>query len=305
MTVSTSRRHFLGTTGSGIAAAAYVARESCLLKADPLGLPIGLQLFTVQQEIRSDLEGTLRKIAEIGYRQVEGGARDRTPLEYRRALDAAGLHCQSGGVSSQLLITDPDKAIEAAHVIGLKYVTASAQVRDRSRLKAPGDITRIMTLDDFKFTAEQLNRIGEAAKAAGLQLVYHNQHQEFRKYDDVPAYDHLLSWTDLDMVKMEMDCGWVTLAGYDPVEYLSKYPTRVALLHVKDEQPGFEPSTGLTKAALTTEVGNGVIDWKRVFTAAKIAGIRGYYVEQEPPFTAHPPLVAIKISYDYLHSLKV
>src|ERR1700722_18028533 len=298
MTTLSSRRQFLGTAGMAVAAASR-------LNADPLGMPIGLQLFTVQQDLRTDFEGTLRRIAEIGYREVEGGARGKTPEEYRQALNAAGLHCPSGGVSSQLLLTDHDKAIEAAHLIGLKYVTASAQVEDRSRLKAPGDIARIMTLDDYKYTAEQLNKIGEAAKKADLQLVYHNQHQEFRRYDDVPAYDHLLSWTDHDTVKMELDCGWVTLAGYDPVEYLAKYPTRIALLHVKDEQPGFQPSTGLTKAALTTEVGNGVIDWKKVFTAAKKAGIQGYYIEQEPPFTAHPPLEAIKISYDYLHNLKM
>jgi len=120
----------------------------------------------------------------------------------------------------------------------------------------------------------------------------------------VAAYDVLLKGTDPALVQFELDCFWVTRAGYDPVAYLNRYPCRFPLLHIKDESPGYPPTaTGPTPAAAFTEVGRGKINWKRIFKAALKGGLRHYFVEQDE--CAVPPLQAIRISYDYLQKLKV
>jgi sugar phosphate isomerase/epimerase len=158
------------------------------------------------------------------------------------------------------------------------------------------------TADDWRWNTEQFNKIGAQVKKAGLQFGYHNHGVEFREFDGKIAFDELLHNTDPDLVVMEMDCGWVANAGFDPVDYLTRYPKRFHLLHVKDLQKGFKANTGFDIHG--TEIGHGTLDWPRIFKAAKSSGVKGYFVEQEPPY-ARPPLEEIKISYDYLHQLKM
>ncbi len=119
------------------------------------------------------------------------------------------------------------------------------------------------------------------AGSAGIQFAYHNHNHEFRVYDGVIAYDQLLSSTDPALVKMELDCFWMTFAGKDPVEYMHKYPGRFPLLHIKGLKAGYKPTTGHFEGNPFTEVGNGVIDWKRIFEAAHVGGMKHYYVEQD------------------------
>ena len=166
-----------------------------------------------------------------------------------------------------------------------------------------------LTLDDWKWNAEQFNKMGEPIKKAGLQLGYHNHNFEFRKFGDVTGYDEFLRHTDPELVALELDCGWMTVAGLNPVTYLTKYPGRYRLLHIKDFKKGFTPSTTLMgdagSAAVPTELGRGAIDYTRILGAAFSGNIRALFVEQEPPFKEMPALEAIKVDFDCLHNLKI
>jgi sugar phosphate isomerase/epimerase len=148
------------------------------------------------------------------------------------------------------------------------------------------------------------NKAGETTQKAGIQFCYHNHNFEFTKYGDTTAYDYLLQSVDPKLVKFEMDCFWVTHAGHDPVAYFKKYPGRFPLLHIKDMKD--HPSASHTldaKMGLFAPVGQGTIDWKRIFVGAKVGGMKHYFVEQD--YCEQPPLEAIKISYEYLSNLSV
>ena len=155
----------------------------------------------------------------------------------------------------------------------------------------------------WKTTAALFSRLGQLCRTAGIQFTYHNHNSEFRVFDDVPGYDLLLRESDLDLVKMQMDCFWVTFAGRDPVDYFHRYPGRFPLLHIKDLKPGYPPTTGEFEGNPFTEVGRGVIDWKRIFAAAPTAGVQHYYVEQD--MWDRPSLESARISAEYLKKLVI
>ena len=305
------RRQFLRQTATGIAAAACWSAAPTVLGADPLGLPIGVQLYAVKDELHENFFGTLKRVAIIGYKEVETYEfGDKSASEWRQAFDGLGMRCPSAHC---IQIDDTEdklkRTMDFCGELGVKYaICASPRLKDPARLHAAGSsgaaIHDLMTLDDWKWNAEQLNRIGETAKKSGLQLGYHNHNGEFAEYGGVVAYDELVRLTDPKLVTFEMDCGWVAAAGADPVKYLQKYPRRIQLLHIKDQRAGNKPTTG-KGAGPTTEVGRGTIDWKGLFTAAKQADVKHYFVEQEPPYNEMPPLDALRVSYNFLHDLKV
>jgi sugar phosphate isomerase/epimerase len=163
-----------------------------------------------------------------------------------------------------------------------------------------------LNVEDFKTIAKRCNEMGAQAKKAGLQFGYHNHNFEFKPQSGGEvAYDIVLRETDPDLVKFELDCGWMAAAGHDPVAYLTKYPKRYRLLHIKDFQPTASPSTSLDESVRpkAAELGRGHVDYKPIFAAAKNTEVELYYVEQEPPFTTTPAMEAIKIDYEYLHAL--
>ena len=299
------------TTAAGVAGAAYLSSGVPGLRADPLGLPIGVQLYTVGDELKENFFSTLKRIAIIGYKEVEmAGFLDKKAAELRQAFEQLGLRCPSAHCVQTDQSEDKLKStIEFCKEVGIDYmICASPSLRDPKRLKSASGagalIDDVMTLDDWKWNAERFNQIGELTKKSGIQFGYHNHNAEFTEYGGAPVYDELIRLTDPELVAFEMDCGWVVAAGHDPVEYLEKYPRRIQMLHVKDEKAGYKASTG-KDAGPTTEVGRGKIDWKRVFSAAKGANLKHYFVEQEPPFEEMPPFEALRASYDYLHDLKV
>jgi sugar phosphate isomerase/epimerase len=148
------------------------------------------------------------------------------------------------------------------------------------------------------------NKVGRQITKAGMNFAYHNHALEFKTFSyGTTGFDVLVQNSEKGTVNYELDCGWVTYAGHDPIALLKKYSDRVKMLHVKDQKAGFPPSIGFGGAP-TTEVGKGIVDWKGVFETAKQANIKHFFVEQEPPFTEMPPLDAIKVSYDYIHALK-
>jgi sugar phosphate isomerase/epimerase len=163
-----------------------------------------------------------------------------------------------------------------------------------------------MTIDDYKSLADYYNRLGEQAKKADLQLVYHNHNREFRPLKNgTTGYDQLIHSTDAKLLKLELDCGWMRAAGHNPFAYLTRYPERYRMLHIKDFKLIPKPSFGNNSEPKPTELGRGSIDYKPIFAAAKKSGIEWYFVEQEPPFGDMPAMQAIQVDYDYLHNLRV
>jgi sugar phosphate isomerase/epimerase len=260
----------------------------------------------VRGQAAKDFEGTFKEVAAIGYQEVElYSFFDRKAAEVRRALKGAGLKCVSAHYGVPALREGLAANIDDAKELGLQFMICPFPgVADPARLKAGGpSFTDSLTLDDWKWNADLFNRVGERAKRAGLRFGYHNHHIEFREFGGVTAFDELLHRTDPDLVTIELDCGWVKVAGLDPADFIAKHASRVGLLHVKDVEAGPAPSTRFGPAVRFAEVGRGSIDWPKVFEAARKAGVRRYYVEQDT--TERPPLEAIKISRDYLHDLKV
>lgn len=260
----------------------------------PAGLPIGLQLYSVGDDLQRDVPGTLRQVRAIGYKRVEtAGFAGLTARAFRAQLDQARLVCPSTHLPVGNHELEP--LFEDAHTVGAEYVVSSALFSSKSQ-----------TLDDYLGMADRLNDLGRKAKDAGLQYAYHNHNFEFRKLDgDRIGYDVLLKRTDPELVAFELDCGWMVAAGYSPVEYFRQYPGRYRMLHVKDFVATKGPSTSLAKDERPqgTELGRGHIDYKPILLAAAEAGIHDYYVEQEPPFLDMSALAAVKVDYQYLRAL--
>jgi len=284
-----------------------------------MNTPIGLQLYTVGKEMDADPFGTLKQVAAIGYKTVELSPMSKVPLaDLRKGLDDVGLKTPAGHYLLPDLMNKLDQNIDAAKQLGQQYMIVTVPwVADPSRVKADPAAGQIafflaviqsLTLDDWKWNAEQFNKVGEQVKKAGLQLGYHNHNFEFRQYDSTTGYDEFIRLTDPNLVKLELDCGWITVAGHDPVAYLTKYPDRYRLLHIKDFRKGFAPTTTLMSqgpnAPVPTELGRGAIDYRKVLAAASKGQIDAMFVEHEPPFKDMPALEAIKVDYDYLKNLQ-
>ncbi|MGA2188659.1 MAG: sugar phosphate isomerase/epimerase [Steroidobacteraceae bacterium] len=300
-----TRRLLLQIGGPALALSAWNSR---LLAAPAAGvdLRLGVQLWTVKDELQRDYGGTLRQLAHMGVRRVElyqlgGPPAART----RRALAAAGLECISAHVRLWELDAGLQDKIERAHEIGIRTLVVPVPwlPPDALRRALAGDMLRVLaeetTLDTWKRTAELLNSYGEQLQKAGLALAYHNHNIDFRQFGDQVAYDLLVESTDAKYVRLEMDCGWVASAGRDPVVYLQRWPQRYMALHVKDVKAGFV--TNVAMQTSPTEVGSGVMKWPEILQAAYTAGVREYYIEQEGPFI-RPPLESVQISVDYVRS---
>ena len=305
----------MGLPGTGLAAAQpFFART---------GLPIGLQLYTLADQAKADLEGTLRAVAAIGFKTVElAGYVGRTPAQLRAALDAAGLSTPSAHVQVQAqsgessLDGDLSRLADEAHILGVKRIVMPIfYTPERFDLKPRageafgqtlGRIGGAMTADDWKFNADFLNAKGAVLAKAGLKLAYHNHNPEFRPLADGKpgartGYEILLAQTDPALVGFEMDAGWVAAAGQDPFALLKAHPGRFVAMHVKDIKATTTPNFVFVQNP--TEVGSGMIDWRRLLPAAHAAGVRDFFVEQEPPF-AHSRLESVGISYGYLAGLR-
>jgi sugar phosphate isomerase/epimerase len=269
--IGSTRRDFLKKSGVIAAAACAGAGK---LAADPLPMPIGLQLYSVRDLLPKDFDGTLQKLSEAGFKEVEAaGYYDKTAVEWKHAMDQAGLRCISTHHPLPLLKLHEDELIDYAKTIGLQYMICSSPMHRDAAVKGP------MTLDDWNWVADEFNRIGAKVKAAGMQFGYHNHMPEFDKQDGVVFYDRLLQRTDPKLVVFEMDCGWVMAAGRSPLEYLPKMPSRFPLLHVKCMSRG---SDGKYHSVV---MGRGIPDYHPIFATAK--GLKHYFVEQEE-FTTDP-----------------
>jgi sugar phosphate isomerase/epimerase len=301
-----SRRSFL-KTASATAACAALWSQAPQLWANPLGLPIGLQLYSVRDLLPKDYEGTLRQLGALGYREVEAaGFFGRSPSEVKQAMDHAGLNCVSAHYPLKDLLPKLEETIQFGKDLELKYIVcASPWLKDPSSVKDPGSraAREKMTLDDWRWNAEQFNRIGERVNAAGIHFAYHNHTAEFRSENGVVFYDELMRATDPAKVRFEMDCGWVVVGGKNPVDYLTRYPTRIFMLHVKEFNMKMNGWTPGPEPPPSTEMGRGSIDYRPIFEAAKKARIEHAFVEQEE--FDMPPMEALKIDADYMRALTI
>jgi sugar phosphate isomerase/epimerase len=300
---SISRRSFLraaGMTGMAAFAASSLPRAAW---GSPMGLPIGIQLYVVGKPLAEDAPGTLKQLHAIGYREVEtAGFGKYTAKEFRGLLDDAGLVCPSAHLN--LLAPDPSPLFADAHALGATYATSSILREPNRNPTNPNAPLPPVGVDGFKRTAARMNELGAKAKQAGLRYAYHNHNFEFERLSSgETGYDLLLKETDPELVYFEIDCGWMTVAGLNPVDYMRKYPKRIRMLHIKDFKPIPHPTTDLRGPGRPTgsELGKGFIDYAPIFKEGRKIGIQHCFAEEEGPYEV-PQLEAAKVDYQYLAS---
>ncbi len=274
------RREFVKTlAAAGVAIAVPHARR--ITPAARLD-KVGIQLYTVRDQMKADFEGTLAHIAQIGYQEVEfAGYFDHTPADVKAILDRHGL----AAPSTHIAFENDDQwktALAAAKTIGHEYIVMPWIPQERRK-----------TLDDWKNFAQVFNHAAQMAHDAGIQFAYHNHDFEFPKMEGQVPYDVLLQNTDPKLVQLEIDLYWITKAGQDPLAYFARWPGRVPLVHVKD-------SAGPPEHKMT-DVGQGKIDWKRIFAKREQAGIKHFFVEYDQ---APQPFQDAAVSYKYLSQLE-
>jgi sugar phosphate isomerase/epimerase len=283
-----SRREFLKTTAVSTAAAVYLGAGALQLRADPLGLPIGCQMWPVRQMIAKDFPGTLKQLSAAGFQTVElcspvgyadsgfAGLAKYSGSELRRILTDAGLTCVSSHFGIEELRRDQDKSIAWAKDVGLTQMLVPS-------LNGP----KHPTIDDVKHAADEYNKMGAKAGQAGIQQGLHNEDFELSTVDGKRTYDVLFDLLDPKLIKFQFQVSTIS-QGYDAAEYFMKYPGRFVSMHVQ----GWSAQT-----KKIVPVGQGTLDWKKIFTAAKIGGIKNYYVEMN--------LDMMKASVPFLRSLQI
>lgn len=266
-----------------------------------MGRPIGIQLYSVNAAIQGNPGATLKAVKEIGFGEVEtAGFGKLTAKDFRQLLDDNGLKCPSAHMAF-----DPDNlgpTFNDAHALGVRYVTSPGL---RRSLRPPIDgLESPMTVDEATRTAALCNRIGEKAQQAGFQFVYHNHKVEFADQGGTIGYDVLLRETDTNLVKFEIDCGWMVLGGRNPSDYFKQYPNRFPMIHVKDFLPPQARRSDDGKTEYPgAELGSGIIDYQPIFAAAEKAGLQHYFTEQEGPFVRMSQLDAARQAYRYLRPM--
>ena len=304
---SFNRRDFLRGGAAAVALATGISR----LQANPLGLPIGLQLYTVRVQLAKDFKGTLAQVAAVGYQEVEiTPFYHQKPAELKQTIEAAGLKAPSGHCGAEQLTGDVGAVIASFREAGLQYMVCSFPASRPGKAQptfAVGGTPHEPSFDtdDYKWLANLFNQTGAKCQQAGIQFAYHAHNLDFKVFDDQPALDQLMHDTDPKAVQLELDCYWAARAGKDPVDYMKRYAGRIPLLHIKDMEPGLKPTTNVIEGGDHDfiEVGRGTIDWKRIFAAAPQAGVKHYFVEQDT--CDGPPIESARISYEYLKNLQV
>jgi len=294
VTASCTRRAFLAYAARWGIAGLLACGPARVLRALPLGGPVGIQLYAVKDALQAQPAATLRAIRAIGFREVEtAGFGAFTAQQFRRLLDDADLKCPSAHL--QFDSGNLGVAFAQAHALGAHYAT-SGSLRATLRSASAGG----MSLDEAKRTAELANRIGAEARRAGLQYAYHNHDIEFADQGGgAIGYDLLLQETDSKLVQFEIDCGWMVVGGRDPRDYFARYPDRFPMIHVKD----FLPQAARDSAPAGAELGHGTIDYGPIFAAAEKAGLKHYFAEQEGPFARMSQLEAAQQAFEYLRKL--
>lgn len=283
-----SRRNFIINTGMATATVCLIPSFAFASNKKA----IGLQLYTLRNELPKDVKGTLEKVAQAGYTEVElygFSIKDQfwglSPQKLKELLDTNGLKAVSGhyGLGTYFYdgnATELEAAIKAAKVLKSEYITVPWLDESLRR-----------SADDYKKIALLLNKAGEICKKAGLKLAYHNHDFEFKKYDGITGYEILLKETDRNLVYFEMDLYWIVYSKINPIELFKKNPGRFTMWHVKDMDKN--------NATLNTEIGSGNVNFISVFAEAKLSGMKHFFVEQETNYVPNE-IQSIKTSYEFI-----
>jgi len=283
-----SRRAFIENAVAQAAAASLLAGGGFELRGNPLGLPIGCQTWPVRQQIAKDFPGTLKQLAAAGFQAIEmcspvgyddsgfGGLAKYKGSELRAIINGEGLICESSHFSIDELKKNQEERIAWAKALGLKQMIVPS-------LDGPKNPTK----DDVKRAADEYNKMGEKAAAAGIKQGLHNEDFETSSVDGQRTYDILIDLLDPQFVNFQFQVSTIN-EGFDAVEYFTKYPGRFFSMHVQGWNAG-------TKKI--GPVGQDTLDWKKIFTAAKAGGLRNYFVEMNLEF--------MKASVPYLRGLQV
>ena len=283
-----SRREFLGAATTSAAAIGFLGAIPLELSADPLGLPIGCQTWPVRASIAKDFPGTIKQLADAGFQSIElcspygyeefgfGGLAKYSPAELRKILSDAGVTCISSHFGIGELRKNQERSIGWAKDIGLTQMLVPS-------LGGPKN----PTMDDVRRAADEYNKMAERSAKADIQQGLHNEEFELSTVNGKRTYDILFELLDPKLVKFQFQVSTIS-QGYDAAEYFTKYPGRFISMHVQ----GWSAET-----KKIVPVGQGTLDWKKIFTAAKIGGIKNYFVEMD--------LEKMRASVPYLHQLKV
>jgi len=312
-----TRRKFIQQSGT-IALASFLTPsigKSLLFPAK--AYPIGLQLYTLGNLMTTDTKGTLQKLAAIGYKELESAGSQKgnfygyKPKEFAEMVKDAGMHWRSAHVGGAAfkqrdVMKMAKNAEDSARIQGYldkmknapKPLNLADNYQELADDAAEGGLSYLVcssipvsTLDEIKTAVEVFSKSGEACKKNGVQFAYHNHVTEFDEVEGHRPFDYILNNTDKDLVKMELDLGWATKAKQDPIALVKLHPGRFPLWHVKD----------LDKTTMMpTEVGAGVVDFKRIFDNAKESGMKYFFVEQDG---APQPLQNVTDSYNYLKKM--
>ncbi|SMP36300.1 sugar phosphate isomerase/epimerase family protein [Chryseobacterium profundimaris] len=263
------RKEFLKLSGLG-----FLGLYSCgISHSKNRKKTLAIQLYTVRDTMAASPEKTLERLAAMGFTGLEiygydGTFFEKTPKEFQNILKNTGLRVISShhttGIFNQgqgTLLDDWKKSVEDLHFIGSEYMVCSYLFPEER------------TIENYKKLPELFENSGKVTKDAGIQFAYHNHDFEFEKFDDARnVYDFILENSSPELVKMELDLYWISKAGIDPLAYFEKYPGRFPLWHVKDMK---------AKTKDFTEIGNGTIDFERIFKARKQAGLEYWFLEQD------------------------
>ncbi len=283
-----TRRDFVVNSAICAAVAGTITSNVLEICANPLGLPIGCQTWPVRESIAKDFPGTIKQLAAAGFQSIElcspygyteygfGGLAKYSGAELKKILSDAGVACVSSHFGIDELRKDQAKSIAWAKDVGLTQMLVAS-------LGGPEK----PTMDDVKRAADEYNKIGEKAAEAGIQQGLHNEGFELSSVDGKRTYDMLFGLLDPKLVKFQFQVSTIA-NGFDAAEYFTKYPGRFISMHVQ----GWDAS-----AKKIVPVGQDSLDWKKIFAAAKVGGIKNYFVEMK--------LEMMQASVPYLRGLKV
>jgi sugar phosphate isomerase/epimerase len=254
--------------------------------------PVGLQLYSLRGDFSKDVPGTLDKVKDFGFKYVElAGTYNLSPEKFKSLLDERGLVAVSAHFPYERFRDDISGIIKDAKALGLKYaglawITHNGDFDEKTCGEA----------------AEVFNKAGAALAKEGIQFFYHTHGYEFQKHGDGTLFDLLMKETDPKKVKFEMDVFWIVHPGQNPVELLKKYPKRFVLMHVKDMRKGTPTGllTGHTDVNNDVALGTGTMDWPSILKAAKKAGVKYYFIEDESDASEKQ----IPVSLNYLANVK-
>jgi sugar phosphate isomerase/epimerase len=269
-----------------VGAAGFLSAVMPEVRANPLGMPIGCQTYPVRNQIAKDFSATIKELSAAGFQRVElcspagytafGGLAKYKGSEIRRMLSDEGVGCESSHFSMKELRANQDERIAWAKDAGITQMMVPSLGGSRNP-----------AMDDVKRAADEYNKMGELAAKAGIQQGLHNEGFEVSMVDGRRTYDVLLDLLDPKLVKFQFQVSTISL-GYDAAEYFTKYPGRFVSMHVQDWS---------SETRQTMAVGQGTLDWKAIFNAARTGGIKNYFVEMD--------LDLMKASVPYLRDLKV